>query len=214
MTIELAEKFTMQVPFMTVFQVVLIFGSTSIILTVLSLMMEINIARKETERKLSSCDIIIIIFYALALYAALTAISACTLADIMKDHGCENPMKYKADIQSVWKSIRNTPTEDLLPDTSEDKLIIYYRFGCSDCELLYHKMEQELQNIPNVYWIATRSEQGKEIRKKYPVKTVPSGVVIKDGKTKTRVLYKKNRKDITLNIQNLRELEHAMENEF
>ena len=93
-----------------------------------------------------------------------------------QDHGL-----YTTDI-TIYKmitGIQNSHKEDKLPDNLDNKIIIYYRFGCPDCETIYNDLNAYISdNNLNVYYVSTRSTQGKKLLKQFPVKTVPTGIYI------------------------------------
>ena len=98
--------------------------------------------------------------------------------------------------QDILNGIHHSPIETPLPsDQSPTQcLIIYYRFGCSDCESIYQELAEQLttSDNQNIYWVSTRSKQGENLRKSYPVSKVPSGVYIKgNGHAVTLPLYDK-----------------------
>lgn len=81
--------------------------------------------------------------------------------------------------EEMQTGIQNSPEEDDLPDDLNGALIIYYKFGCSDCEAVYNDLSSAVANNKNVYWVSTQSEQGKNLLEKYPVNEVPSGVYVR-----------------------------------
>lgn len=87
------------------------------------------------------------------------------------------------DIQEIIYAVKHTPVEDVLPDDLTNTTIIYYRFGCNDCNKIDNQLQEKFKNSPNTYWVATRSEQGKDLRKDYPVESVPSALYIDNQKT-------------------------------
>ena len=91
---------------------------------------------------------------------------------------------------AIIRGIQNSPEENELPDDLSGKIIIYYRFGCSDCEALYEDLSDALFGS-DFLWVSTRSRQGKALRSRYPVQYVPSGVYISTDGTEnfTHVLY-------------------------
>ena len=95
-----------------------------------------------------------------------------------KSHGIHNT---NTTFKEVRYNIKHTPKESKLPKDLTDSLIIYYRFDCPDCHATYDALYKTLKHEPNVYFVSTRSKQGKELLASYPIKTVPSGVYIKQA---------------------------------
>ncbi len=117
------------------------------------------------------------------------------------EHGCEN--SYKISLQELRNSIALTPVEDKLPKDLRNTVIIYYRFGCTDCEKIYTELSQMAADRPNVYWISTRSKQGKKLREEYPVTDVPMSVTIDEhliGTTHSITTKTKTGNDVTIQL--------------
>ena len=102
------------------------------------------------------------------------------LFHIAYQHGYREYMKQ--DIKDIIYSVKHSPVEDILPDNLTNTTIIYYRFGCHDCNKIDNQLQEKFKNSPNTYWVATRSEQGKKLRKDYPVESVPSALYIDNQK--------------------------------
>lgn len=140
----------------------------------------------------------------LAMFYLICGIQTLMQAHI---HGMyQNNMSWK----NMVTAIENTPVEDTLPDNPEDlqnSIILYYRFGCSDCEATFKEEQAYFQGLDDVYWISTRSEQGKELLKQYPVQHVPAGVYITDTNAGiTRTLYLDTDKNVEFHSENAQEL--------
>lgn len=101
----------------------------------------------------------------LALYACIFAYSAKMSVDGIR-HGVYDP---DTTLREISERLPVTPVESAVPDDVSGKLLVYFRFGCSDCEAVYNNLYSELKNIPDVYYVSTRSEQGLELLAKYPV---------------------------------------------
>lgn len=99
--------------------------------------------------------------------------------------------------------ISKTPVESQIPDDLSNKLVIYYRFDCPNCHAVYDKLEKATQDY-DVIWISTRSKNGKELRKTYPVEYIPTGIAFNSEKQYISfVLYKSENGKIVLDSDNL-----------
>lgn len=98
-----------------------------------------------------------------------------------KQHGCDKPYAYT--LQELQAGIQYSPIEDKLPEDLTNTLIIYYRFRCHDCEQIYQELTRKVNGIANVYWVASRSKSGKDLRETYPITSTPTGVYVKSDKT-------------------------------
>lgn len=144
--------------------------------------------------------IILSIFFVIVLIG-----SASGLIDLMqiKEEAVAKGL-YTTNNITIQKIIDNTElahTEDKLPENYDDlkgKLVMYYRFGCPDCNAIYPEWNEMTKNRKDVYWVSTRSEQGKKLLEKYPIHEVPAGIYIKkDGSYVAYVLYSKTTGEIT-----------------
>ena len=103
--------------------------------------------------------------------------------------------------------IKNSPVEDSLPENYDElkgAIIIYYKFDCPDCKAIYNELSQKVKDNPNVYWVSSRTEQGKKILEKYPVEKVPTGIYIRkedfggEINFTAKVLYKADENEKTV----------------
>lgn len=137
----------------------------------------------------------------LSFLAVLLFICSLTIWITALDHGM---YQYTTDTKSIIESIDSSPVESVLPDDLTNKIILYYRFGCPDCESVYSDLKNGTNGKTGIYWISTRSKQGKALRKKYPTAEVPSGVYIKSDDTcTTLMLYDKSTRKTELDKKNL-----------
>lgn len=162
----------------------------------------INIYKKteQTDKlpKHNISAIIVSVIFVLGFTCLLIHMTA--IDHIAKTHGSYNTNRSYTELT---QSIDSTPVESVLPDNLDGGIIIYYRFGCPDCDAVYSDLSKQLENKNNVYWVSTESEQGKTLLKAYPVNVVPSGIYIYRNKTQDlvytkKILYNKSA-DITLN---------------
>lgn len=110
----------------------------------------------------------------LALYACIFTYSAKMSVDGIR-HGVYDP---DTTLREISERLPVTPEESAVPDDVSGKLLVYFRFGCSDCEAVYNSLYSELKNIPDVYYVSTRSEHGLELLQRYPVEETPSAVYV------------------------------------
>lgn len=148
-------------------------------------------------------------FFVLTIMSAAYGITGINTVMEASRHGMT---EYNLNWSKILKGIENSPVEDKLPKDITNKIILYYRFGCGDCEAIYQNLNEKTKNNPNVYWISTRSHQGKTLRDTYPVTEVPTGVYITNRQTGiTKDLTIRTEKGVTLNEQNLNYLLELIE---
>ena len=163
----------------------------------------LKIAKKRVPTTIISIlTSICMIFSMLSIYALLDTYH------IAYTHGYRGKLTENAS--GLWKTIHESPVEDKLPADIADlnqRLILYYRFGCPDCGATFKDISARVENLDGVYWVATRSDQGIKLRETYPVDEVPSAVYIrKDGTTLTYVLYYSTSEGPQLDKNNLDDL--------
>lgn len=106
-------------------------------------------------------------------------------------------------IKDIQESINNSPMQSKLPKDLKNNLIIYYKFGCPDCESIYNELSKTLENT-QVYWISVKSDTGKDLLDKYPVSDVPAGLYITNNDTGvTKTLSKSINNQTVLDLDNL-----------
>ena len=57
-------------------------------------------------------------------------------------------------------------------------IVIYVRYGCPLCEVLYDEICDLLRAHDNIYIVGTRTDAGLALREDYPISVVPSAVLI------------------------------------
>lgn len=94
------------------------------------------------------------------------------------------------DIQySVSKGFIDQSKE--LPENLEGCIIIYVKYGCIDCDKIHDGITSYLKEnkTDNIYFVSTKSEQGKKLLEKYPVSAVPTGVYILKNQNNDSNMY-------------------------
>lgn len=155
---------------------------------------------------------------AVTLICAVISVINVILYQKAIEHGL-----YTNDISitKMLTGINNSPNEDSLPNDINDLkgcIIIYYRFGCKDCEGIYKELTQYISdNNMTVRFISTRSQQGQKLMKIYPIQEVPTGIYIHKNQTgydefTKKVLYTQTEngesKLLTEAIERLKELQN------
>lgn len=164
---------------------------------------EIKNSPRISRKKLFILKLFTVIIATIICFACICFFQGIHLTKIAKLHGHESIKTMT--IQNIYDNIEKLPIENKLPENLKNKLIIYYKFGCGDCESIHNELQEVLHEYKDVYIIYTRSKQGKELRKTYPVEKVPSGMYIQsDGTNVTLPLYSENAdKEPVLDRQNL-----------
>lgn len=105
-------------------------------------------------------------------------------------HGADMESLQKFGILRTIRAIQNSPVTDRSVNLDQQgNILIYYRFGCRDCEAVYDELKTEVEEKENIYWVASRQSEGQKLLQKYTVSEVPTGVVIqKEGMYISHVL--------------------------
>lgn len=112
----------------------------------------------------------------IAIVLAIIAFGAALIVKAGISHGVYSP---NTTLIEILEKLPKTFKESKLPeDNPGDKIIIYFRFGCHDCESIYQDLTLAMEDVPDVHYISTRSDQGKRLMEKYPVDETPSLVYI------------------------------------
>lgn len=149
------------------------------------------------------------VMYFIVCISGIIGFASIDLFTTAYEHGYREYTKYTID--EIIHSVQNSPKEDILPDDLENITVIYYRFGCNDCNQLYNQLSAYFQNLSDVYWVATRSKQGQELRETFPVENVPTAIFITNENTAVNfeITTKSTVNDktiISLNTENIQEL--------
>lgn len=102
----------------------------------------------------------------------VTAVMACV-------HGADLESLQRFGILRTVRAIQNSPIADRNGSLDQQgNILIYYRFGCGDCEAVYDSLKAATAGKEDIYWVASRQSVGRELLQKYAVQEVPAGVVI------------------------------------
>lgn len=75
--------------------------------------------------------------------------------------------------------------EDILPKSLANCIIILYRSDCPECAAIHEEITGSLSSRNDVYFISSRGAQGENLRKDYPIASVPAAIYFEsDGKTR------------------------------
>lgn len=146
-----------------------------IIALMLDTIVRFNKGIKDKHKK--SKKTIIGITSVIAIASVLVMITLNASYAVAQKHGA-----YTRDItiESMYYGISHSPVESTLPETLEPgAIIIYYRFDCPDCHAIYEDLMRATENVDNIYFVSSRSEQGKALIELYPVNEVPSGIYLR-----------------------------------
>lgn len=102
----------------------------------------------------------------------VTAVMACV-------HGADLEALQRFGILRTVQAIQKSPIADKSSNLDQQgNILIYYRFGCGDCEVVYDSLKEATAGKADIYWVASRQSAGQELLQKYAVPEVPAGVVI------------------------------------
>ncbi|MDE6055468.1 MAG: hypothetical protein K2G55_17325 [Lachnospiraceae bacterium] len=117
----------------------------------------------------------------LALLSTLLFIPYMVIAVVAYIHGADLESLQRFGVLRTIQAIQNTPVTDRSVDIDQPgNILIYYRFGCRDCEAVYDSLKTEVAGKENIYWVASRQSEGQKLLQKYAVSEVPAGVIIQN----------------------------------
>lgn len=152
---------------------------------------------EQTKKTFNNCNRTAFVIFVLTILGIAILFASYNIAT---KHGL-----YTTDltINQLYNGIKNTPVEDKLPEDTSGCIILFYKFGCKDCEAIYNELLEYTKNKPKIYWVSSRSEQGKALLENYPIESVPTGIYIHTNSDKTRytkksLYYTSNSGDILL----------------
>lgn len=192
---------------------VLIILSCLIIISIISL---IILKKRKSHCILQQASVFITIFLAICLILYVSTASIAYL------HGADYEALQKFGLIRTIQAINKSPVADKGSEIdSQGNILIYYRFGCQDCEAIYHELKKEVSGKNNVYWIASRQHEGQKLLQKYTVSEVPAGVIIQSNDMYiSYILYKEitdtitNETKIEFNIEGLNRLLELQQKEI
>lgn len=128
-----------------------------------------------------------------SLLAVVLLISLFPISVTARNHGMTEESFSTMPITSVIHSIANSPSQDSIDvdNVAGGTIIMYYKFGCEDCEAVYKDLKAAVENVNDVYWISTQTENGKALLEKYPVTEVPSGIYVRNNTLSGNVTFSK-----------------------
>ena len=120
-----------------------------------------------------------VLFAAIMITITLTT-NFFTYKDLQLRGYPDNFWKAFFSIEALRKSY-HTPVMDICANPEPGDILIYYRWGCKDCEAVYLDIAHNVRKQERVFYIETNSENGQELLKDYPVTRVPAIVLIKEN---------------------------------
>lgn len=135
-------------------------------------------------RKFSFTTNIAICFTITAMTCLVTLLAICHEANV-------RTIPYGTlSIGDLPEKIQMTLKEDQLPEDITNHIIVFYKYGCPDCESIHRSLTTLKKNKDDLLFIASNSEQGEKLRETLPVTDVPCGFYIhSDGSYTNATLY-------------------------
>lgn len=93
---------------------------------------------------------------------------------------CEDPAAMT--LKELAHHNRRVPAEstDTPAGTSlAGSIIIFYRYGCTDCDAVYDRLKTLTKGREGIYWVCSRSDRGRALLQLYPIDEVPCAVYVR-----------------------------------
>lgn len=94
----------------------------------------------------------------------------------------------KLSLRDLPEKIQVTLIEDDIPEDIRNYIIVFYKYGCEDCEAIHRSLNLAQKDNDKLICIASNSEQGKNLRETLPVTDVPCGFYIHSDGSYTNIL--------------------------
>lgn len=178
------------------FQIICIILLVIIIICTTGIILSVYIAKKTGRTPFKLINRILMGIYLASITCGCILLLSYAVAT---NHGL-----YTTDITltQLYTGIGKAPVEDKLPDNISGCIIIFYKFGCKDCETIYQELSDYVDSRDNIYWVSSRSSQGKALLANYPIESIPTAIYIhenSDGNAYTKkTLYQKDRDGNTI----------------
>ena len=117
-------------------------------------------------------------FLAIAFISALLLLMLFTMmaemSALRRGHEGDTP---RNPFQLHTQNQRNHIVSRVYEPTPGD-IVIYVRYGCPLCEVLYDEISELLRTHDDIYIVGTRTDIGRALRVDYPISIVPTAVLI------------------------------------
>lgn len=97
-------------------------------------------------------------------------------------HGMTTENWKNSTVSEIIESNKLSHVNQTLPDDAGGSIVIVYKYGCPDCEAIYYELLDiiEENELINVYFVASNSEDGQYLVENAYIKYVPSGVYVRN----------------------------------
>ena len=106
-----------------------------------------------------------------------------------KKYGAYGDFENVETISSIQKRTANgyVDQSNNLPDDLSGYIVIFFKYGCPDCENIHDKLMAYIDKnqIENIVFVSSRSENGEKLRQDYPIDAVPCGIYVRIHPTTT-----------------------------
>lgn len=150
----------------------------ALILAIIGIAVFVGISLMYKREKIKLKPAKIIKGFGAIIFACALIVAIFTLIISMRYQSAKKRGAYTSNItiQELNEGIRYSPIEDELPENLEGAIVIFYKFDCPDCHAIYNDLKDAVSGHDNIYWVSSRSEQGKALLANYPIPEVPYGV--------------------------------------
>lgn len=125
---------------------------------------------------------------------ALLSVSSCLIVQasaLTRGASVKNIMT--TSVLELYETNAETPISESLPASEGGSIVILYKYGCPDCEAIYDDLTALIEDneLENIYFVSTRSTEGKALIEEGDIQYVPTGIYIRNTKLNdnTRLTY-------------------------
>lgn len=153
-------------------------------ISIIAMILIVKFAKEKTQQR-----ILMRITAVISIVTILLTGTLCGFYLIAGQHGL-----YTSDLtlNQLYNGVFNTPVDqsDEIPDNLAGCILIFYQFGCKDCDAIYNDLCAGIEGYDNIYWISAKSERGQALLELYPIESVPTGVYIQNENGMTTYIKK------------------------
>ena len=188
-------------------------GAVAILVTLITATVIRKKAKEGTEKKKNTgLKILLFAGTALGILGIIAIVGYATIDGMAKKHGAFDSTYLAQPISKTMNSIKHGYIEDsdTIPKETEDlygKIIIFFKFGCPDCEAIHDALDAKGfigNDSDDIYFVSSKSELGNSLLTSMDIELeeVPSILYIKKNEDiipyTLYILYKKENKKSVL----------------
>lgn len=128
---------------------------------------EVTSHKKNNEQKLHIVSVLLRIVCAMLILSSMSLIITSSVINKMAlDRGAYDNIQYSQTISEIMDDVKHGYKESKdIPSDLTGSIVIFYKYGCSDCKAIHDELVQELEKYKNnkIYFVSTHSATGNRL---------------------------------------------------